>query len=53
MRLADDEGEGIEVGAELTVDIFADIAKVDVTGQSKGKGFQGGIKRWNFHDARR
>ncbi|QQX80147.1 50S ribosomal protein L3 [Shewanella sp. KX20019] len=49
MRLADDEGEGIEVGAELNVDIFAEIAKVDVTGQSKGKGFQGGIKRWNFH----
>ncbi|BAJ04133.1 50S ribosomal protein L3 [Shewanella violacea] len=49
VRLANDEGEGIEVGAELNVDIFADIAKVDVTGQSKGKGFQGGIKRWNFH----
>ena len=48
MRLADGEGEGIEVGAELTVDIFADVAKVDVTGQSKGKGFQGGVKRWNF-----
>ncbi len=48
MRLANDEGEGIEVGAELTVDIFADVAKVDVTGQSKGKGFQGGVKRWNF-----
>ncbi|CAM4205625.1 MULTISPECIES: 50S ribosomal protein L3 [Shewanella] len=48
MRLADGEGEGIEVGAELNVDIFADVAKVDVTGQSKGKGFQGGIKRWNF-----
>ncbi|MDO6621143.1 MULTISPECIES: 50S ribosomal protein L3 [unclassified Shewanella] len=49
LRLADGEGEGIEVGAELNVDIFADTAKVDVTGQSKGKGFQGGIKRWNFH----
>ncbi|GGI93103.1 50S ribosomal protein L3 [Shewanella gelidii] len=48
MRLADGEGEGIEVGAELNVDIFAEVAKVDVTGQSKGKGFQGGIKRWNF-----
>lgn len=48
MRLAEGEGEGIEVGAELKVDIFADVAKVDVTGQSKGKGFQGGIKRWNF-----
>ncbi|GGQ34339.1 50S ribosomal protein L3 [Shewanella litoralis] len=48
LRLADGEGEGIEVGAELNVDIFAEVVKVDVTGQSKGKGFQGGIKRWNF-----
>ncbi|WP_299003296.1 50S ribosomal protein L3 [uncultured Shewanella sp.] len=48
VRLADGEGESIEVGAELNVDIFADVAKVDVTGQSKGKGFQGGVKRWNF-----
>ncbi|MBT1446584.1 50S ribosomal protein L3 [Shewanella sp. JM162201] len=48
VRLADGEGEGIEVGAELNVDIFADVQKVDVTGQSKGKGFQGGVKRWNF-----
>ena len=48
LRLADGEGEGIEVGAELNVGIFADVAKVDVTGQSKGKCFQGGVKRWNF-----
>lgn len=46
--MADDEGVDISVGAELNVDIFADVAKVDVTGQSKGKGFQGGVKRWNF-----
>jgi len=38
-----------EVGAELTVAVFEAGQKVDVTGQSKGKGFQGGIKRWNFH----
>ncbi|WP_373084836.1 50S ribosomal protein L3 [Zhongshania sp.] len=37
-----------EVGAELTVAAFEAGQKVDVTGQSKGKGFQGGIKRWNF-----
>ncbi|ABL98424.1 MULTISPECIES: 50S ribosomal protein L3 [Shewanella] len=48
MRLGEGEGEGIEVGAELNVEIFADVQKVDVTGQSKGKGFQGGVKRWNF-----
>lgn len=40
--------EAPEVGAELTVATFEVGQKVDVTGQSKGKGFQGGIKRWNF-----
>ena len=41
--------ESPEIGAELTVAAFEAGQKVDVTGQSKGKGFQGGIKRWNFH----
>ncbi|WP_028024655.1 50S ribosomal protein L3 [Enterovibrio calviensis] len=41
-------GEEFEVGAELNVDLFAEIKKVDVTGTSKGKGFQGAVKRWNF-----
>jgi len=44
----DNTEETFEVGAELTVERFSDIKKVDVTGQSKGKGFQGGVKRWNF-----
>ncbi|WP_372864331.1 50S ribosomal protein L3 [Spongiibacter sp.] len=45
-----DEGEEApEVGVELTVAAFEAGQKVDVTGQSKGKGFQGGVKRWNFH----
>jgi large subunit ribosomal protein L3 len=47
-RLGSGEGESIEVGAELKVDIFADVKKVDVTGTSKGKGFAGAVKRWNF-----
>ena len=38
----------LAVGGALTVDTFAVGQKIDVTGQSKGKGFQGGIKRWNF-----
>ncbi len=46
-RVAEEE-ELPEVGAELTVATFEEGQKVDVTGQSKGKGFQGGIKRWNF-----
>jgi large subunit ribosomal protein L3 len=36
------------VGSELTVAAFADGQMVDVTGRSRGKGFQGVIKRWNF-----
>ncbi len=40
--------EGLEVGGELTVERFSDVAVVDVTGTTKGKGFQGGIKRHNF-----
>ncbi len=36
------------VGDEVTVENFAEVAKVDVTGISKGKGFQGTIKRHNF-----
>ena len=40
--------EAPEVGAELTVERFEAGQIVDVTGKSKGKGFQGGVKRWNF-----
>ena len=47
-RLEDNEGAEIEVGSEITVEIFNDTKKIDVTGTSKGKGFQGAIKRWNF-----
>ena len=40
--------ETFEVGTELTVERFEAGQKVDVAGKSKGKGFQGGVKRWNF-----
>jgi large subunit ribosomal protein L3 len=40
--------EAFEVGGSLTVERFQEGQKVDVTGTSKGKGFQGGVKRWNF-----
>ncbi len=43
--------EGVEapvVGAELTVAEFEAGQKVDVTGVSKGKGYAGTVKRWNF-----
>ena len=38
-----------KTGDKVTVADFADVTAVDVTGTSKGKGFQGTIKRWNFH----
>ncbi len=43
-----ENGEEFEVGAELNVELFNEVKKVDVTGTSKGKGFQGAVKRWNF-----
>ncbi len=47
-RLADNEGADFTVGSEITVEIFAETKKVDVAGTSKGKGFAGAVKRWNF-----
>ncbi|MBZ6066039.1 50S ribosomal protein L3 [Aeromonas schubertii] len=41
-------GEIFTVGSELKVDLLADVKLVDVTGTSKGKGFAGTVKRWNF-----
>ncbi|WP_142413452.1 50S ribosomal protein L3 [Hathewaya massiliensis] len=38
-----------EVGTEIKADIFAAGEKIDVTGVSKGKGFQGAVKRWHAH----
>lgn len=43
-----DIGEDFQVGGEMTVTAFEAGQKVDVTSTSKGKGFQGGVKRWNF-----
>lgn len=40
--------DGFEVGGVVKVDIFEAGQKVDVTGTSKGKGYAGAIKRWNF-----
>jgi large subunit ribosomal protein L3 len=42
------EDELIPVGAEITADHFVVGQYVDVTGTSIGKGFAGGMKRWNF-----
>jgi len=47
-RLDGDDGADLEIGAEITVERFEAGQKVDVTGTSKGKGFQGTVKRHNF-----
>lgn len=41
-------GEEHKVGDVVSVADFAEVKNVDVTGTSKGKGFQGTVKRWNF-----
>jgi large subunit ribosomal protein L3 len=38
----------IEVGAEITADHYVPGQKVDIQGTTIGKGFAGGMKRWNF-----
>lgn len=50
IRIEDSEVmQSLEVGQELRADLFQEGEYVDVTGTSKGKGFAGAIKRWNFH----
>lgn len=41
-------GEDLETGASVTVEMFAAGQIVEVTGTSKGRGFQGGVKRHGF-----
>lgn len=40
--------DGIELGQEIGVDIFAEGENITVTGTSKGRGFAGGVKRYGF-----
>jgi large subunit ribosomal protein L3 len=44
----EDSLEGIELGTKVDASLFAAGESVDVVGTSKGKGFQGGVKRWGF-----
>ena len=43
-----DDEHDFERGNVLTVDHFKDVKMVDVVSKTKGKGFQGVVKRWNF-----
>lgn len=42
------EAGEFEAGSSVTVEGFEAGQMIDVTGSSKGKGFAGGVKRWNF-----
>jgi len=47
-RLAEGEGDDLEPGSEIKIEIFEEGQRVDVTGTSIGKGYAGVIKRHNF-----
>lgn len=52
MEMRDFDNE-VSVGDKLGVDLFKEVAYVDVTGVSKGKGYQGGMKRYGFGGGRK
>jgi large subunit ribosomal protein L3 len=47
-RVSPEELAGLEIGAEISVNVLDGVEKVDVTGTTKGKGFAGAVKRHNF-----
>tara|TARA_E500000075_G_C6917527_1_gene282372 strand:+ start:104 stop:739 length:636 start_codon:yes stop_codon:yes gene_type:complete len=47
-KIDSSELEGVELGKEFSVGLFQEGQLVDVSGTSKGKGFAGTVKRWNF-----
>ncbi|HUS23743.1 MAG TPA: 50S ribosomal protein L3 [Candidatus Binatia bacterium] len=51
-RLGEKEGAELKPGSEVKVELFKDVKRVDVTGISIGKGFQGVMKRHNFGGGR-
>lgn len=52
-RMSEEEVNAFELGQEVSVDIFTKGEFVDVSGKSKGRGFSGVIKRWNFGGGRK
>lgn len=53
LKVKDQEILNIEVGSKLSADIFEVGSKVRLTSTSKGKGFAGVMKRWNFKGGKR
>tara|TARA_B100001250_G_scaffold380682_1_gene372329 strand:- start:350 stop:985 length:636 start_codon:yes stop_codon:yes gene_type:complete len=47
-KVSPKELEELEVGSQLFLEQFEEGQKIDVQGKSKGKGFAGTVKRWNF-----
>ncbi|ULQ47340.1 50S ribosomal protein L3 [Flagellatimonas centrodinii] len=52
VRLDESEIQGYQAGAEIKVDAFAEVKRVDVTGTSIGKGYAGVVKRYGFGGGR-
>jgi large subunit ribosomal protein L3 len=48
MRFPDGQPPDLKLGDQVKVGVFEGVVVVDVTGTSKGKGFQGVVKRWGF-----
>lgn len=48
-KRVENKEEGIKIGDEINVSLFEKGEKIKISGNSKGKGFQGGVKKWGFH----
>lgn len=48
VRVSDEDIKSFEIGQEVTPNVFDAEQKVDITGVTKGKGFQGVVKKWGF-----
>jgi large subunit ribosomal protein L3 len=47
-RMSAEEAAGFNIGDEVKADLFAKGQEIDITGITKGRGFQGVMKRWSF-----
>jgi large subunit ribosomal protein L3 len=52
VEIRTDDATSVELGSQVKADVFAPGERVDVVGVSKGKGFAGAMKRWNFRGKR-
>jgi large subunit ribosomal protein L3 len=47
-RIQEEDLKDLEKGKEVNLDVFQEGDKINISGKSKGKGFQGGVKKWGF-----